>query len=110
MTLLAHGLDHRTAPNDDREGEACSPEAQLEALRRMRSSADQAREIEMARARKRLARGEDPVQVLEALGLGLTNKLLHSPMRAISQARPGDREALARTLEALYVGTTQAAR
>ena len=73
-------------------------------IRRMRSSAEHDREIEIARARKRLARGEDPVKVVEALGIGLTNKLLHAPMQALNRAGPEDSERLARSVEALYLG------
>lgn len=76
-------------------------------IRRMRSSADHDREIEMARARKRLARGEDPLKVIEALGIGLTNKLLHAPMQALNRAEPSERDALARTCEALYLGAAE---
>lgn len=73
-------------------------------IRRMRNRADHQREIELARARKRLAHGEDPLEVLEALGIGLTNKLLHAPMQALNRAGQDERENLARTFEALYLG------
>ena len=72
-------------------------------IRRMRSQADHDREIELARARKLLARGEDPLAVLEALGNRLTNKLLHPPMNALNRAPREERERLARTFEALYL-------
>jgi glutamyl-tRNA reductase len=71
-------------------------------IRRMRSSADHDREIELARARRRLANGEDPLRVLEAFGLGLANKLLHAPMRALNEAAPAEREGLRKAFETLY--------
>jgi glutamyl-tRNA reductase len=71
-------------------------------IRRMRSRADHDREIELARARKRLANGEDALAVLEAFGLGLTNKLLHAPMRALNDAGPLERDGLQKVFETLY--------
>jgi glutamyl-tRNA reductase len=71
-------------------------------IRRMRASADHDREIELARARKRLANGEDPLRVLEAFGHGLTNKLLHAPMRALNDAGTAEREGLRKAFESLY--------
>lgn len=71
-------------------------------IRRIRSRADHAREIELARARKRLARGEDPMAVVEALAASLANKLLHPPMHALNHADAGERERLVASLETLY--------
>ncbi len=79
-------------------------------IRSMRSRADHAREIEMARARKRLARGDDPLKVLEALGLGLTNKLLHAPMRALNCAGDEERASLVKSIESFYLGGPEDAR
>ncbi|HYC35599.1 MAG TPA: hypothetical protein VEC19_04200 [Usitatibacter sp.] len=42
-------------------------------------------EQELARARRRLQRGEDPVTVLEKLGLAITNKLLHPRYQALKR-------------------------
>ena len=41
---------------------------------------------ELERARRRLAHGDDPQAVLEALSQRLTNKLLHGPTRFLSHA------------------------
>ena len=72
------------------------------ALRRMRSHAEHQREIELARARRMLANGDDPVKVLEALGARLTNKLLHPPLSALQRAPREQREELARSFVSLY--------
>jgi glutamyl-tRNA reductase len=42
----------------------------------------------MARARKLLAKGEDPEKVLEALSRGLTQKMLHGAMAELREADP----------------------
>lgn len=67
-------------------------------IRDLRDRGEQARRREIERALKMLARGEDPVQVLEALSHGLTNKLLHAPTQAL---QAGDADARARASEIL---------
>ena len=53
-------------------------------------------------AKSRIARGEDPTAVLEALAQGLANKFLHHPTQALSHAGADEREALERAIEKLY--------
>jgi len=72
------------------------------AIVELRKRADEYREIELARARTRLARGDDPGHVIEGLAKGLANKFLHHPSNALSRAADGEREALARAIEILY--------
>ncbi|HUP97132.1 MAG TPA: glutamyl-tRNA reductase [Usitatibacter sp.] len=76
--------------------------AAVPAIVELRRRAEQYRETELARARQRLARGEDPGQVMEALAKGLANKFLHHPSQALSRAGEGERESLMRAIEALY--------
>jgi glutamyl-tRNA reductase len=76
--------------------------AAVPAIVELRRRADQYREVELARARARLARGDDPAAVLEALAKGLANKFLHHPSQALSRAGDGEREVLARAIELLY--------
>ncbi|MGZ5072292.1 MAG: glutamyl-tRNA reductase [Usitatibacter sp.] len=68
----------------------------------LRRRADQYREAELAKARGRLARGDDPGAVLAALAKGLANKFLHHPSQALSRAPLEERERLARAIETLY--------
>jgi glutamyl-tRNA reductase len=76
--------------------------AAVPAIVELRRRADAYREAELAQAKKRLGRGDDPSAVLEALARGLANKFLHHPSRALSRAGAGDREALSRAIEMLY--------
>ncbi len=76
--------------------------AAVPAIVELRRRADQYREAELARARGRLARGDDPHAVLEALAKGLANKFLHHPTQALSRAGAGEREALLRAIDMLY--------
>lgn len=56
------------------------------AIRQLRDHADTLRAAELAHARRLLARGDDPQDVLEALSQRLTNKLLHGPTRFLTEA------------------------
>jgi glutamyl-tRNA reductase len=49
-------------------------------IRELNAQADAWREAELARARKRLAKGDDVEAVLDALSRGLTQKMLHGAM------------------------------
>ena len=76
--------------------------AAVPAIVEMRRRGEQYRESELARARARLARGDDPAVVLEALAKGIANKFLHHPTQALSRAPEGERENLMRAIEVLY--------
>ncbi len=71
-------------------------------IQEMRGKADHYRQVELERAQKMLAKGDDPRLVLEALAHGLTNKFLHHPMAALKSASGVDRELLTNALEKLY--------
>jgi glutamyl-tRNA reductase len=76
--------------------------AAVPAIVELRRRADEYREAELARAKARLAKGEDPAAVMEALAKGLANKFLHHPTQALSRAPEGEREALARAVRKLF--------
>ncbi|MDO8179536.1 MAG: glutamyl-tRNA reductase [Undibacterium sp.] len=60
------------------------------------------RMIELERARKMLARGDDIEAVLEALSKGITAKFLHGPQQALHQATGDERARLAALLPQLF--------
>jgi glutamyl-tRNA reductase len=76
--------------------------AAVPAIVDLRRRAERYREYELARARGRLARGDEPAAVLEALARGLTNKFLHSPSQALTRAGEAERERLMRAFEMLF--------
>jgi len=71
-------------------------------LRALRERAERMRQHELEKARKMLARGEDPVRVLEAMSRALMNKYLHDPSHALNQASASERDALTRLVHRLY--------
>lgn len=58
--------------------------------------------LELERARKLLAKGEDIDAVLEALSKGLTAKFLHGPQQALHNAQGDERARLAALLPQLF--------
>jgi len=64
-------------------------------IRQLRTKTEVMKSSELEKARRALAQGGDPEQVLEQLARGLTNKLLHAPTVALRKAH-GDGEADAR--------------
>lgn len=79
------------------EGRALVP-----TIRLMREYAEEYRNLELTRAQRALARGEDPATVLESFSRALLNKFLHHPTVALNQAAPEERQELARLLTRLY--------
>jgi glutamyl-tRNA reductase len=72
------------------------------AIVQLRARADEYRAAELAKAKARLARGEDPAKVIEGLAAGLVNKILHHPTQALNRAAEAERETLVRAVETLF--------
>ena len=110
--IVQEGVEGRRAAVADAEAiierqlaefrETLDARAAAPAIVELRRRAEQYRETELAKARARLARGDEPGAVLEALAKGLANKFLHHPSQALSRAAEGEREALTRAIEILY--------
>ncbi len=60
----------------------------------MREQAEASREEILTKARRLLARGKSPEEVMEFLARGLTNKLLHAPCTQVRQAGYNDEQEL----------------
>ncbi len=72
-------------------------------IRQLNAQADEWRALELARARKRLAKGEDVEAVLEALSRGLTQKMLHGAMAELHTTSPDARDGTAQAIERLFL-------
>ena len=72
-------------------------------IQQLNAQADTWRALELARARRRLARGEDVEAVLEALSRGLTQKMLHGAMAELHAAEPASRDATSHAIERLFL-------
>lgn len=73
-------------------------------IRDLHESSEALRLAELERARRLLARGDDPEAVLEALSKGLTAKFLHGPQQALHHAQGDERARLASLLPQLFRG------
>jgi glutamyl-tRNA reductase len=63
---------------------------------------DQLRAAELERAKRLLAGGMPPEQVLDQFARGLTNKFLHAPTQALNQAGEAERAELLALLHRVY--------
>ena len=59
--------------------------------------------VELARARKALARGDSAEKVLEALARGITNKMLHGTLAELHAAEGQERQHLSDTVSRLFL-------
>jgi glutamyl-tRNA reductase len=71
-------------------------------IRLLREQAETARRTELERAVKALEAGRDPREVLEHLSQTLTNKLMHNPTAALTQAAGTGNEDLSALVQSLY--------
>lgn len=69
-------------------------------IRQLHERGEALKAAELERARRMLARGDEPDAVLEALAHGLTSKFLHGPTALLQRAHE-DRDALARIVDHL---------
>ena len=72
-------------------------------IRQIQDQADAWRAIELDRARKRLAKGEDIDTVLDALSRGLAQKMLHGTLAELRAGDATTREQTARTASRLFL-------
>lgn len=72
-------------------------------IQQLNAQADEWRAAEIARARKRLAKGEDLDAVLEALSRGLTQKMLHGAMAELHSGDPAHREQTTQAISRLFL-------
>jgi len=72
-------------------------------IQALNAQADDWRSLELQRARKLLAKGEDVDAVLEALAKGLTQKMLHGTLAELHASDGEQRVALANTVSRLFL-------
>lgn len=71
-------------------------------IRALRDAAERMRRHELDRAVKLLAKGEDPLRVMEALSHGLVNKILHAPTAVLNSTEARERADLAALLSRVF--------
>jgi glutamyl-tRNA reductase len=75
--------------------------AAVDTVREYRTMAERLRDQELQRARRALARGDDPAQVVAQLSHAITNKLIHAPTTGLKQASVDGRQDLIRSARKL---------
>ena len=77
--------------------------ASVPLIQALNRRAEEWRETEMARARRRLAKGDDPMAVMEALSQGLSQKMLHGAFAELHGSDGEQREAVAQAISRLFL-------
>lgn len=72
-------------------------------IQQLNAQADEWRTLEIARAKKLLAKGEPIDAVLDALSRGLTQKMLHGALAELHAGDASNREATAQTVSKLFL-------
>ena len=72
-------------------------------IQQVKAQADEWRALEIARAKKLIAKGEDIDTVLEALSRGITQKMLHGTMAALHKGDADERAQTADTVSRLFL-------
>ncbi|MEG0227076.1 MAG: glutamyl-tRNA reductase, partial [Comamonas sp.] len=72
-------------------------------IQQVNAQADEWRALEIARAKKLIAKGEDMDTVLEALSRGITQKMLHGTMAALHKGDADERAQTADTVSRLFL-------
>ncbi len=71
-------------------------------IRRLRDEAEQVRRHTLEQARRMLAAGRPPEEVLEYLSSTLTNRLMHAPSQRLREAAEGGDERVIRAITDIY--------
>jgi glutamyl-tRNA reductase len=71
-------------------------------IRRLRAEAETLRAVSAAQARRMLAAGRNPAEVVEFLATTLTNRLMHLPSHQLRQAAERDDAELIRAVRSLF--------
>jgi glutamyl-tRNA reductase len=66
----------------------------VDSVKEYRAMAEQLRDRELQRARRALARGDDPMEILVQMSRAITNKLIHAPTTGLKQASAEGRQDL----------------
>ncbi|MEG0937577.1 glutamyl-tRNA reductase [Comamonas sp.] len=76
-------------------------------IQQVNAQADEWRALEIARAKKLIAKGEDIDTVLEALSRGITQKMLHGTMAALHKGDADERAQTADTVSRLFLRSSR---
>lgn len=71
-------------------------------IRALREQTEEARNAELEKALRALARGESAEKVLEMMGRGMVNKFLHAPTKALNQVHGDSRDNFIEVVHRLF--------
>jgi glutamyl-tRNA reductase len=72
-------------------------------IQQLNHQADDWRQTELSRARKRIEKGQSVDEVLEALSIGLMKKMLNGPLREMNHPNSSQREKALVAVKQFYL-------
>lgn len=82
--------------------EAIEKRAVVPIIKSIQSTAEQYQKIELEKASRRIANGDDPMIVLSHMAIALANKFMHAPIHALKQTSDANLEEYKQIIAKIY--------
>jgi glutamyl-tRNA reductase len=71
-------------------------------IQSLQESTEQFKQIELEKARRRLAKGDDPMDVMATMAQALANKLMHAPIHALKTSPANELDDFKKIIASMY--------
>jgi glutamyl-tRNA reductase len=71
-------------------------------IQSLQESTEQFKQIELEKARRRLAKGDDPMEVMATMAQALANKLMHAPIHALNTSPANELDDYKKMISSMY--------
>jgi glutamyl-tRNA reductase len=71
-------------------------------IQSLQESTEQFKQIELEKARRRLAKGDDPMDVMATMAQALANKLMHAPIHALKTSPANELDDYKKMIASMY--------
>ena len=71
-------------------------------IQSLQDTTEQLKQIELEKARRRLGKGDDPMEVLSTMAQALANKLMHAPIHALKTSPADELEDFKKIISSIY--------
>jgi glutamyl-tRNA reductase len=71
-------------------------------IQSLQESTEQFKQIELEKARRRLAKGDDPMDVMATMAQALANKLMHAPIHALKTSPANELDDYKKMISSMY--------
>jgi glutamyl-tRNA reductase len=71
-------------------------------IQSLQDTTEQFKQIELEKARRRLGKGDDPMEVLATMAQALANKFMHAPIHALKTSPAEELEDFKKIISSIY--------